>query len=90
MTEDKNQPLNKQSDNISKSVDDLIANLPRCDFSQFAIKKLGPADEKQVWNRRLQQLSKDRQSKLKPYQKKLMLVIANPSFHMVPWPQLKW
>uniref|UniRef100_UPI003C6BF242 toxic anion resistance protein n=1 Tax=Aerococcus urinaeequi TaxID=51665 RepID=UPI003C6BF242 len=73
MTEDKNQPLNKQSDNISKSVDDLIANpFQDATLANSPLEKLANTDEETGMEQTIyQQLSKDRQDQAKALSEKI-------------------
>ena len=73
MTEDKNQPLNKQSDNISKSVDDLIANpFQDATLANSPLENLANTDEETGMEQTIyQQLSKDRQEQAKALSEKI-------------------
>ena len=73
MTEDKNQPLNKQSDNISKSVDDLIANpFQDATLANSPLENLANTDEETGMEQTIyQQLSKDRQDQAKALSEKI-------------------
>lgn len=73
MTEDKNQPLNKQSDNISKSVDDLIANpFQDTTLANSPLENLANTDEETGMEQTIyQQLSKDRQDQAKALSEKI-------------------
>ena len=73
MTEDKNQPLNKQSDNISKSVDDLIANpFQDATLANSPLENLANTDEETGMKQTIyQQLSKDRQDQAKALSEKI-------------------
>jgi uncharacterized protein YaaN involved in tellurite resistance len=73
MTEDKNQPLNKQSDNISKSVDDLIANpFQDATLTNSPLENLANTDEETGMEQTIyQQLSKDRQDQAKALSEKI-------------------
>lgn len=73
MTEDKNQPLNKQSDNISKSVDDLIANpFQDATLANSPLEDLANTDEETGMEQTIyQQLSKDRQDQAQALSEKI-------------------
>lgn len=73
MTEDKNQPLNKQSDNISKSVDDLIANpFQDAALANSPLEDLANTDEETGMEQTIyQQLSKDRQDQAQALSEKI-------------------
>lgn len=73
MTEDKNQPLNKQSDNISKSVNDLIANpFQDATLANSPLENLANTDEETGMEQTIyQQLSKDRQDQAKALSEKI-------------------
>ncbi|MER1953632.1 MAG: toxic anion resistance protein [Aerococcus urinaeequi] len=73
MTEDKNQPLNKQPDNISKSVDDLIANpFQDATLANSPLEDLANTDEETGMEQTIyQQLSKDRQDQAKALSEKI-------------------
>lgn len=73
MTEEKNQPLNKQSDNISKSVDDLIANpFQDATLTNSPLENLANTDEETGMEQTIyQQLSKDRQDQAKALSEKI-------------------
>lgn len=73
MTEDKNQPLNKQSDNISKSVDDLIANpFQDATLANSPLENLANTDEETGMEQTIyQQLSKDRQDQAQALSEKI-------------------
>lgn len=73
MTEDKNQPLNKQSDNISKSVDDLIANpFQDATLANSPLEDLASTDEETGMEQTIyQQLSKDRQDQAQALSEKI-------------------
>ncbi|OYW71828.1 MAG: toxic anion resistance protein [Aerococcus viridans] len=73
MTEDKNQPLNKQSDNISKSVDDIIANpFQDATLANSPLENLANTDEETGMEQTIyQQLSKDRQDQAKALSEKI-------------------
>lgn len=73
MTEEKNQPLNKQSDNISKSVDDLIANpFQNATLTNSPLENLANTDEETGMEQTIyQQLSKDRQDQAKALSEKI-------------------
>lgn len=73
MTEDKNQPLNKQSDNISKSVDDLIANpFQDATLANSPLEDLTNTDEETGMEQTIyQQLSKDRQDQAQALSEKI-------------------
>ncbi|ALZ88142.1 tellurite resistance protein TelA [Aerococcus urinaeequi] len=73
MIEDKKQPLNKQSDNISKSVDDLIANpFQDATLANSPLENLANTDEETGMEQTIyQQLSKDRQDQAKALSEKI-------------------
>ncbi|MFJ8451313.1 toxic anion resistance protein [Aerococcus viridans] len=73
MTEDKNQSLNKQSDNISKSVDDLIANpFQDATLANSPLEDLANTDEETGMEQTIyQQLSKDRQDQAQALSEKI-------------------
>lgn len=73
MKEDKNQPLNKQSDNISKSVDDLIANpFQDATLANSPLEDLANTDEETGMEQTIyQQLSKDRQDQAQALSEKI-------------------
>ncbi|KAF3305281.1 uncharacterized protein YaaN involved in tellurite resistance [Aerococcus sp. 150760007-1] len=73
MKEDKNQPVNKQSDNISKSVDDLIANpFQDATLANSPLENLANTDEETGMEQTIyQQLSKDRQDQAKALSEKI-------------------
>ena len=73
MTEDKNQPLNKQPDNISKSVDDLIANpFQDATLANSPLEDLANTDEETGMEQTIyQQLSKDRQDQAQALSEKI-------------------
>lgn len=73
MIEDKKQPLNKQSDNISKSVDDLIANpFQDATLANSPLENLANTDEETGMEQTIyQQLSKDRQEQAKALSEKI-------------------
>lgn len=73
MIEDKKQPLNKQSDNISKSVDDLIANpFQDATLANSPLENLANTDEETGMEQTIyQQLSKDRQDQTKALSEKI-------------------
>lgn len=73
MTEDKDQSLNKQSDNISKSVDDLIANpFQDATLANSPLEDLANTDEETGMEQTIyQQLSKDRQDQAQALSEKI-------------------
>ncbi|SPT61562.1 TelA-like protein SA1238 [Aerococcus viridans] len=73
MIEDKNQPLNKQSDNISKTVDDLIANpFQDATLANSPLENLANTDEETGMEQTIyQQLSKDRQEQAQALSEKI-------------------